>query len=477
VTAHFKFLSGARVGQVETLHKAYLGLGRHPLSDLRFDSERDLDVSARHAAVIRQGTAFLLRDLGSRNGTFVNGEQISADVTLRDGDVIGFGKRGPAVEFHVVAGAEDVAVSPAMQEAAERMSSPRQQFPAMAAPGRRSSTAVRIAAEVARQTRGLRRTTKLLIVLLVVVLGAFGWVQWKSAREANELARLQARADSLGLQAQRLLAQFQSELASVREALHASEAEAARLRRELAIAGSSGDAGGVARLRRELDTAEARQRGLAGVTAVDYRAIAQKNEDAVALVVVQFSDSAVFSGTAFAADSQGTLVTNKHLLVGESGDARPRRIAVKFSGSQQWFPARFLGVADSSDVGVLKVDIRGGTPRVAGFATAQPGLERGDPVAVIGYPLGEDLPMEHRGERDVVAAPTLTVGTVSKVLSTLVQVDGYGAPGSSGSPIFDRDGRVAALLYGGNRESQGKIIYAVPGGLVFDYLNQVKARR
>jgi len=75
-----------------------------------------------------------------------------------------------------------------------------------------------------------------------------------------------------------------------------------------------------------------------------------------------------------------------------------------------------------------------------------------------------------------VADPTLTVGTVSKVLPNVVQVDGYGAPGSSGSPIFDREGRVVAVLYGGNRESQGKIIYGVPATAVIAYLSQVTAR-
>src|SRR2546430_8918641 len=89
----------------------------------------------------------------------------------------------------------------------------------------------------------------------------------------------------------------------------------------------------------------------------------------------------------------------------------------------------------------------------------------------------EDLPMVHLGQSGVIADPTLTVGTVSKALANLVQVDGYGAPGSSGSPIFDRTGRVAAVLYGGNRESQGKIIYAVPAGLVVDYLTSLENPR
>jgi len=456
VTAQFKFLSGARAGQVESFRKAYIGLGRHPLSDVRFDAERDLDVSARHAGIVRQGETFVVRDLGSTNGTFVNGTRITGEVVLADGNVISFGQNGPAVEFHILAG------------------EPYPEADGGPAPARRSSTTVRIAAEVARQTRQLRRTTTLLIGVLVLALAAFAWTQWRSTNDAHELAQLQARADSLAREAQRLLARFQTELASLRDALRQSQAEVARLRSELAAAGSNGDVRAIARLRAELEAAESRQRGLAGVAAMDYRAISLRNQGAVAMVVVQFSDTEIFSGTAFAADSQGTLITNRHVLVGEGGNRRPLRIAVKFSGSREWFQARMLSVADSADVGAVKVDIRGGTPRVAGFVTEPAALARGDPVAIVGYPLGEDLPMERLGQSGVVADPTLTVGTVSKALSNVVQVDGYGAPGSSGSPIFDRSGRVAAVLYGSNRESQGKIIYAVPASQVVAYLARIK---
>ncbi len=463
--AQFKFLSGARAGQIEAFRKAYIGLGRHPLSDVRFDAERDLDVSSRHAAIVRRPDGFVLQDLGSRNGTFVNGVRITGDRMLQDGDVIGFGANGPALEFHIVpADAGDAPTTAAAESLAARVSAPRQVFQASTAPPRRSSTAIRFAIEVAQ----LRRTTKVLIGLLVLAAGAFAWLQWESGRRATELLHLQARADSLMRAAQQMSAQFQSELQGVRDALTQSQAETARLRHELA--GSSSDAGSMARLRGELEAAERRQRALLGaVGGVDYRAISRKNQDAVAIVIVEFSESERFSGTAFAVDSNGTLVTNKHVLVGEDGTRTPRRIAVIFSGSVQAWPGEMVGVSPEADVGVLRVRIKGGTPRVAGLARARQGIERGDPVAIIGYPLGFDLPMEARGQRSI-AEPTLTVGTVSKALTALVQVDGYGAPGSSGSPIFGRDGNVVAVLYGGQTESQGKIIYAVPGYIVADYL-------
>ena len=472
--AQFKFLSGARAGQVDTFRKAYLGLGRHPLSDVRFDAERDLDVSSRHAAIITKPDGFVLQDLGSKNGTYVNGKRLEADCLLADGDVIGFGAKGPALEFHLLPDDGDAVPTGTAEAAAGRLSQPRQMVPAAAGRPGRSSTGVRIAVEVARQTRELRQTTKVLLGALVIAMALFVVVSWKQSHDRRvELARIRAWADSVADQAQRTARQFQSEVEGLREANQHSVAEIERLRQELASAGS--DPGTVSRLRAQLEAAQQRQQQIAGASAVDYRGISARNQDAVALVLVEFSESERFSGTAFAVDSQGTLVTNKHVLTGVNGDRTPRRIAVKFSGSGQWFPGRYVGVSDGADVGVLRVDIRGGTPRVFGLQRNPHSLERGDPVAIIGYPLGLDLPMEGSG-LDVVASPTLTVGTISKVLGSVVQVDGYGAPGSSGSPIFDHDGRVVAVLYGGVQESNGKIILSVPVNLVTDYLAKIGIR-
>jgi len=61
---------------------------------VRFDAERDLDVSSRHAAIVRKTEGFVLQDLGSRNGTFVNGQRVTADTLLREGDVIDLAPRG-----------------------------------------------------------------------------------------------------------------------------------------------------------------------------------------------------------------------------------------------------------------------------------------------------------------------------------------------------------------------------------------------
>lgn len=476
--AQFKFLSGSRAGQVETFQKAYLGLGRHPLSDVRFDAERDLDVSSRHAAIMRKSEGFVLQDLGSKNGTYVNGERLEGDRLLVDGDVIGFGAKGPALEFHVQTEAGDEVPTATAQAAAGRMSQPKQMVHALpATAGRRpgigrSSTAIRAAIETA--TQHWRRTTKVLFAVLLLVIVLAGFVLWKGAYDRRtEIARIRAWADSVASQAQRTAQQFQTEVQGLRDANRQSASEIGRLRQELANAGS--DAGAVARLRAQIQSAQQRQQLIAGANAVDYRAISERNQDAVALLLVEFSDTERFSGTGFAVDSAGTIVTNKHVLTGVNGDRTPRRIAVKFSGSRQWFQGRYVGVSDVADIGVIKVDIRGGTPRVLGLERNSRSLQRGDPVAIIGYPLGLELPMEGQGT-DVVASPTLTVGTTSKVLPNVVQVDGYGAPGSSGSPIFDHDGRVVAVLYGGIQESNGRIILAVPTSFVADYLGRIGVR-
>jgi hypothetical protein len=51
----------------------------------------DTNVSRHHARISRSGSGFVIADLNSTNGTFVNGERLLADHRLSDGDIITVG--------------------------------------------------------------------------------------------------------------------------------------------------------------------------------------------------------------------------------------------------------------------------------------------------------------------------------------------------------------------------------------------------
>ena len=53
---------------------------------------RDGSVSAHHARVIRTAEGFMIEDLGSRNGTFVNSEKLTEKRLLAEGDLVRLGK-------------------------------------------------------------------------------------------------------------------------------------------------------------------------------------------------------------------------------------------------------------------------------------------------------------------------------------------------------------------------------------------------
>ncbi len=71
------------------LNKESFSIGRLPESDLCLKD--DLRVSRQHAVIHRAPTAFLLTDLGSGNGTYLNGTRLEIPVALQSGDHIRIG--------------------------------------------------------------------------------------------------------------------------------------------------------------------------------------------------------------------------------------------------------------------------------------------------------------------------------------------------------------------------------------------------
>ena len=206
--------------------------------------------------------------------------------------------------------------------------------------------------------------------------------------------------------------------------------------------------------------------------ALDFAAITRKNRAAVALVYVEGEDGEVRTGTAFAVRADATLLTNRHVVAGADGAQTPRRIAVQFSHSSQKWPARLLAVAGDADLALLRVDnIAGDVPIVQPFNLRADTLPAGAPVALIGFPLGGE---GRAGGRARAAAGVGRDGRGHRRPPDRCR-RGYGASGASGSPIFDAEGRVIAILFAGRGAATGQALFAVPAAAAARLMETVSA--
>lgn len=136
-----RHLSGSKSQQVDELPLAdnlEVTLGRDPSSTVSYDAQKDDLVSRNHARIARDPgnqNQFILHDLGSRNGTFVNKQRVTGQTVLTPGDVVQFGAGGPEFQFDLdprpnVMGAtrEADAIAPPIPSTRESQS-----FPATAA--------------------------------------------------------------------------------------------------------------------------------------------------------------------------------------------------------------------------------------------------------------------------------------------------------------------------------------------------------
>ncbi|MCI0329512.1 MAG: FHA domain-containing protein [candidate division Zixibacteria bacterium] len=91
-----EFLSGSIQGE-KRFDGKLVRIGRDPQGEVAFDFQKDPAVSFNHAVIESANGRYELRDLGSTNGTLVNGKKISRHF-LEEGDLVAFGLAGPQVK-------------------------------------------------------------------------------------------------------------------------------------------------------------------------------------------------------------------------------------------------------------------------------------------------------------------------------------------------------------------------------------------
>jgi S1-C subfamily serine protease len=226
-----KHLSGSKANQVEEFplaHVKELILGRDPSSTVKYDPDRDDLVGRQHAKIAQDPndpSQFIVADLNSRNGTFVNRQRLTGSTRVNPGDVVQLGPGGPEFIFEIEprpAGATKATrvastgpMAPTMPGApATRVPGgppPQQQqsaFPQTApAPsaGVGKATVERIVAQNVQQAKKSQGRTFMaigaaVIVLGVVALGAVGLFAWRGmsntdSKTSTEIATLKKGLD------------------------------------------------------------------------------------------------------------------------------------------------------------------------------------------------------------------------------------------------------------------------------------------
>lgn len=131
-------------------------------------------VSSHHAEIIRRGDQYVLHDLGSTNGTMINGRRVIAS-EIHQGDLIEFGAGGPLLRF----GVEPDATGPAAET--ERGEASR---PANTAEAARPSTAEGAALRAARARKANLKLVAALV--LAMIFGAAGGILFSTRLPAPE---------------------------------------------------------------------------------------------------------------------------------------------------------------------------------------------------------------------------------------------------------------------------------------------------
>jgi pSer/pThr/pTyr-binding forkhead associated (FHA) protein len=190
--------------------------------------------------------------------------------------------------------------------------------------------------------------------------------------------------------------------------------------------------------------------------------------------VTVFSDEQGYgSGFLYERGERLLVITNKHVVL-PVNNPRPenahREFRILVPGGRKELMAQLLAIHPDHDIALLQILNRPDAWPKVELGLQWGNIHNGDSIVCISYLMGPD------GQRDVHLAPDLIKGEVVNKFNEALKFNLTNAPGASGGPIFDMDGKVIALNRGANTGEDGQpykgASWGVPSKYVYELLEK-----
>ena len=421
--AIFVHLSGSKRGKTESFTDSKIGIGTDSSSNLRFNLLTDKNTSPLHAEINLKECDYILKDLGSSKGTFVNNRLIN-EVVIHDGDLVEFGDNGPRVRFRTKIEEGDVC-KPFREMLADSMDLAREPHK-----GRKLITATsflkNLLTEAFTQSSFRFKLVTLLIFFLTTVgTGTLFYTIYSSLTETTKRVELLEFESAIG---EKIIKDFSKGICLI-------------------------------------------QCSFSLVDEVSGEPLKAWNSGRLL--------TNNLTGTGFIISNSGKVLTNRHIVepgwnqtanfIPTEPGLKPRIEVLRafFPNVKEPVLLKLEKISEVADVALLSFEPEGMDISVLELDLSGMDAIEGEPVVLLGYPAGmnalfaktdPDIAKEISKLPFLEAAqelsnhhlikPISTQGHISDVLNERIIYDALTTVGGSGGPLFNNKGKVIAINYG-----------------------------
>ncbi|HEX5735044.1 MAG TPA: trypsin-like peptidase domain-containing protein [Blastocatellia bacterium] len=512
----FVYLSGSEKGKTRIYNQNRVTIGTSDACDLKLVAEEGGTLPAGQLAEVYDfddGNFNLIPSNESGDLTInINGEQMNgADpttgYTLRDGDTVHFGHglSSASVLFQVMP--ENFSTAQLARRSARQIEEvPAQPVHPLTATLFVKELTASLWAEIPRKVKLLALLfTTIIGILIIGPLLIFIIVFHRSTTDIEGIRDQMAKEQAERQRAQDIISQQQEELKTLREVGEQNRLFTQKIAERfspgvgLVVGSYSFAERGTGRVLR-YETADS-----ANDTLIDQNGMLLASVDGAG-PPVQID----YTGTGFVIEN-GIIATNKHvvrpweydrvaqIILEQGGGLRPQltSLVVFFPSIQAPFALKEVKASPTYDMALCKFEPGDLALPVLPLSKEDPRSIIGEPVVLLGYPTGVDGLLQRiedseqqeikrrNGEsvQDIAAGlanrglirPLTTTGTISDARPNRVVHTAQTTEGGSGSPMFDRDGRViginsAILTTADGTQSFGGSNFGVPSRVTYEML-------